>query len=438
MIAVSFAAGLNVYATVATLGLLSHTSFLDLPPSLHLLSNWGIIAAALILFGINFFIDKIPAFDLVWNALHTFIRVPVAALLAFQATAGLTPAEQLAATLAGGAIAFIAHGGKTAVRAAVTPSPEPFSNIALSLSEDGLAIFLTWLSTWRPYIAATIAFIFILITLILIRFVFRALRSLRRRRNSPPSPNPQLNPDPCHPSPSPRKSFTALLEPDGTALKWVIARVPFDIAKAWPVRNGRRVRGEIAGHVFRTSLFPDSRRGGHFLLVNKKMQSAAEARVGSRVNISLEPDLVERPVSLPPELTRALNADRQLRRLFDSMSDSRRREFGKFADQPKSPAARIKRAGKIAECSCRLSRASTIRLQSSALCSSAIPAPAMRGSPSLRPSAATIYSESSTMNPPKPANAAPPRPSTTPSAPRSEKRRVKPARRATTLDHLIP
>ena len=174
----------SFYATVATLGLLSHTRYLDLPPSLHLLSNWGIIAAALILFGINFFVDKVPALDLVWNALHTFIRIPVAALLAFQATAGLTPAEQLAATLAGGAIAFIAHGGKTALRAAVTPSPEPFSNIALSLSEDGLAIFLTWLSTWKPYIAAAIAFIFILVTLILIRFAFRALRSLRRRRKS--------------------------------------------------------------------------------------------------------------------------------------------------------------------------------------------------------------------------------------------------------------
>jgi hypothetical protein len=148
---------------------------------------------------------------------------------------------------------------------------------------------------------------------------------------------------------SPRKSFTAFLEPDGTALKWVIARVPFDIAKAWPLRNGRRVRGEIAGHAFRTSLFPHRSGTGHFLLVNKKMQSAAKARVGSSVRIWLEPDIAERPVLLPPELTRALNADRQFRRLFDSLSDSRRREFGKFADQPKSPAARIKRAGKIAE-----------------------------------------------------------------------------------------
>jgi len=148
---------------------------------------------------------------------------------------------------------------------------------------------------------------------------------------------------------SPRKSFTALLEPDGTALKWVIARVPFDIAKAWPVRNGRRVRGEIAGFAFRTSLFPDPRRGGHFLLVNKKMQTAAGARVGLRVRIWLEPDLAERPVLLPPELTRALNADRQLRRLFDSMSPSMRREIGKWAGEPKSPASRQKRAEKMAE-----------------------------------------------------------------------------------------
>ncbi len=153
---------------------------------------------------------------------------------------------------------------------------------------------------------------------------------------------------PPRPTPS-RKSFTALLEPDGTALKWVIARVPFDIAKAWPVRNGRRVRGEIAGFAFRTSLFPDRRRGGHFLLVNKKMQTGAGARVGSRVRIWLEPDLAERPVLLPPELIRALNADRRLRRLFDSMSASMRREIGKWAGEPKTPASRQKRAEKMAE-----------------------------------------------------------------------------------------
>src|SRR5579862_1899644 len=106
LIAVSFAAGLNVYATVATLGLLEHAHALVLPPQLHVLSNWWIIAAAGTLFAIEFFADKVPAFDLIWNALHTFVRVPVAALLAWQATSTLSPGEQLAATLAGGLIAF--------------------------------------------------------------------------------------------------------------------------------------------------------------------------------------------------------------------------------------------------------------------------------------------------------------------------------------------
>ncbi|MGO8757779.1 MAG: DUF4126 domain-containing protein [Terracidiphilus sp.] len=181
LIAVSFAAGLNVYATVATLGLLGHFHAIDLPQSLHLLTGWPIIAACAVLFAVEFFADKIPAFDLIWNALHTFIRVPVAALLAWQATANLSPGEQLAATLLGGLIAFLAHGGKTAVRAAVTPSPEPFSNIALSLGEDILAVFLTWLSTVKPYIAAAIAAVFIVILILLIRWVWHAIQSLFRR-----------------------------------------------------------------------------------------------------------------------------------------------------------------------------------------------------------------------------------------------------------------
>jgi len=143
VVATSFAAGLNVYATVATLGLLAHLGVLALPPALGILASWWVIGISGALFAIEFFADKIPAFDLVWNTLHTFIRVPVAALLAYRATAALSPWEQLAATAAGGLIAFAAHGGKTAARAAVTASPEPFSNAALSLGEDGLAIFLT-------------------------------------------------------------------------------------------------------------------------------------------------------------------------------------------------------------------------------------------------------------------------------------------------------
>lgn len=188
IIAVSFAAGLNVYATVATLGILGRSGVLVLPGQLHLLTNRWVIAASLGLFMVEFFADKIPAFDLIWNALHTFIRVPVAALLAYQATANLSPAEQLGATLLGGLIALAAHGGKTAVRAAVTPSPEPFSNIGLSLGEDSIAVALTWLATQHPFWAASIAAASAVLAILLIRWVWRAVASLFRsaeRRASP-------------------------------------------------------------------------------------------------------------------------------------------------------------------------------------------------------------------------------------------------------------
>ncbi|MGB6675502.1 MAG: DUF4126 domain-containing protein [Terriglobales bacterium] len=180
LVATSFAAGLNVYATVATLGLLAHAGVLPLPPTLQLLSNWWVIAASGVLFSIEFFADKIPAFDLIWNSLHTFIRVPIAALLAYRATATLSPWEQLAATVAGGAIALAAHGGKTAVRAAVTPSPEPISNWTLSLGEDGLAIFLTWFATQHPYGAIAIVGLLLVVIIVLTRWIVRSLRALFR------------------------------------------------------------------------------------------------------------------------------------------------------------------------------------------------------------------------------------------------------------------
>lgn len=178
LIAVSFAAGLNVYATIATLGILARTGVVVLPGQLHLISSWWVIGASLALFAVEFFADKIPAFDLVWNALHTFIRVPIAALLAYRATASLTPGEQLAATVLGGLIALAAHGGKTAVRAAVTPSPEPVSNITLSAGEDLLAIGITWLATRHPYVAASIAAAAVVAIVLLIRWVWRALGNL--------------------------------------------------------------------------------------------------------------------------------------------------------------------------------------------------------------------------------------------------------------------
>jgi hypothetical protein len=175
LIAVSFAAGLNVYATVATLGLLAHAGLLELPIGLHLLTSWWVIGTSLALFCVELFADKIPAFDLFWNALHTFVRVPVAALIAYGATSQLSPQMQMMATIAGGLIALAAHGGKTAARVAVTPSPEPVSNFALSVSEDTFAVFITWLATQHPYVAGGIVIVVLVLMLIFVRWIVRRI-----------------------------------------------------------------------------------------------------------------------------------------------------------------------------------------------------------------------------------------------------------------------
>ena len=180
VVGASFAAGLNVYATVATLGLIARAGWVQMPPALHPLENWWVIGAALALFAVEFIADKIPAFDLIWNALQTFVRVPIAALLGWAATTQLSPQAQMLSAVLAGVIAMAAHGGKFAVRAAVTPSPEPLSNTALSVGEDVVAVGLTWFAATHPYIAATIAAILVVLTVLAIRWVIRAITRLFR------------------------------------------------------------------------------------------------------------------------------------------------------------------------------------------------------------------------------------------------------------------
>jgi hypothetical protein len=153
VIALSFAAGLNVYATVCSLGIMARLHWVTLPGELGVLQNpWIIGVSALLFFG-ELFADKIPGFDLIWNALHTFIRIPAAALMAYAASSHLSPEQQLVVTGAGAIVAAIAHSSKTAARILVTPSPEPVSNIALSSAEDVVAIGLTWVATHHPVAA---------------------------------------------------------------------------------------------------------------------------------------------------------------------------------------------------------------------------------------------------------------------------------------------
>ncbi len=176
--AASFAAGLNLYATILTLGLLARFRWVDLPPGLDSLGhNWVLVACGA-LFCAEFVADKVPGLDLIWNGLHTFVRIPVAALVAYHASSQLSPSMQIVATAIGAAVALAAHGSKTAVRAAVTPSPEPISNIILSTTEDFAAVGLTWLATHYPILASSLAAALFVIAILVARYLFRTLRHL--------------------------------------------------------------------------------------------------------------------------------------------------------------------------------------------------------------------------------------------------------------------
>jgi hypothetical protein len=181
IIAASFAGGLNIYATVLTLGILARTHWVALPAGLDSLGHTWVIVASAILFVLEFFADKIPGFDLIWNGLQTVVRVPVAGLIAYHATSQLSPQMQVLGTMLGAGIALAAHTSKTAVRAAVTPSPEPVSNIALSTSEDVFAIGLTWFATHHPYVAASMALILLVIAILAARALLRAIQKPLRK-----------------------------------------------------------------------------------------------------------------------------------------------------------------------------------------------------------------------------------------------------------------
>jgi hypothetical protein len=144
------------------------------------------------------------------------------------------------------------------------------------------------------------------------------------------------------------KTFRAVLERMQSRLGWTIIRIPFDIDKVWRTRNRLRVRGEINGFAFRTSLFP-ARGGGHILLVNKAMQKGGDVRQGMSAQFRLEPDLAERVAILPAELKRFLKEDAALRKWFEALNHSTRSEIGKWILQVKSPDTRARRAEQVAE-----------------------------------------------------------------------------------------
>ena len=176
-----FSSGLNLYATVATLGLLQRFGVIHLPENLRVLSNPLVLAIAGVLYVLEYLADKVPFVDSIWQAVHTFIRPPAAALLAFSATAAAPEAWRWGAALLAGGIALTSHGTKASARAAANMSPEPLSNWALSFGEDILAVWLTWFATAHPRIAIVVVCLLLVVSLYLLYHLFRFLRRTLRK-----------------------------------------------------------------------------------------------------------------------------------------------------------------------------------------------------------------------------------------------------------------
>ncbi len=177
--------GINLYATVLTLGLLQRFHFAHLPGELAYLGHTWVLAVSGVLYGIQFIADKIPAVDSVWDMVHTFVRVPAGAILAAGAFANFDPKIRIIALLVGGGIALSSHGAKTATRLAANTSPEPFSNIALSLLGDAVAFGGSLLMTVHPAVLFVIVLAAVVISIAVFHWIFRWFRKAFQPRSNP-------------------------------------------------------------------------------------------------------------------------------------------------------------------------------------------------------------------------------------------------------------
>jgi len=176
-----FSSGLNLYATVATLGLLQRFGIIHLPAQLEILAHPWVLGVAGALYLLEFLADKIPYVDTIWDLIHTFIRPPAAALLAFAAAEAAPPEWRWGAALLAGGVALASHGTKASARAAVNASPEPFTNWVLSFGEDLLAVWLTWIATAHPVATTIIVAALIVVSFFLLFHLFRFLRGAFQR-----------------------------------------------------------------------------------------------------------------------------------------------------------------------------------------------------------------------------------------------------------------
>lgn len=193
----AWASGINLYATLLTLGILANTGNIDLPPDLQIVANPLVIGAAGIMYFIEFFADKTPGVDTGWDAIHTFIRIPAGAMLAAGAIGNLDPAVEIAAAIMGGAMAAGTHATKAGTRVLINTSPEPFSNWLASVGEDVAVIGGVWACINHP-ILFLIALAFFILFMIWwlpriwtgVKKVLQFIINLFRSSSTPPTPNP--------------------------------------------------------------------------------------------------------------------------------------------------------------------------------------------------------------------------------------------------------
>lgn len=197
----AWASGINLYAAVFMLGVLQHTGHVVLPAELMVVADPLVLFAAGLMYVIEFVADKVPGVDSGWDALHTFVRIPAGAVLAARALGDVSPAAELAAGLLGGAFAASSHALKAGTRLALNTSPEPFSNIAASLSEDALVIGGLWTALYHPLVFVGLLLLFVLLAAWalprlwstlkrIVAFLLRPVRRLRTPISEPQSPAP--------------------------------------------------------------------------------------------------------------------------------------------------------------------------------------------------------------------------------------------------------
>jgi hypothetical protein len=178
----SFAAGVNLYATVALVGLASRYGWVSLPPQFQAFDNDWIIGVALVMYAIEFFADKIPYVDSLWDMIHTAIRPIGGALIAVTTLGDASPTTEALVMLLGGAVATSSHLTKTSTRAVANTSPEPFSNWALSLGEDVFVVGLGFLALQYPLVALAVALVLLVLIAIFAVAIVRTVKRWFSRR----------------------------------------------------------------------------------------------------------------------------------------------------------------------------------------------------------------------------------------------------------------